>query len=168
MGPKSQLLVCIYKSEIYVIDNLSLLLLGHKYNAPHKLIISTVRTHYCRPNSTVSHQMTKTATKKDPNKKHTSILSARRVAAASAALVATGAATRQSLISGTAVKGKMRKKLLSRQQANQARHTLDAEFRDLRTRVSFYRICFSPPSPLPSFLPSFVSFRCELASDLKY
>ena len=97
--------------------------------------------------------MSKTAIKKGPNKKRiptpsgTNQIRTRRVAAVA---VAATAAKKLMPASGNAGNGKTRKKKLSHQQASQARDVLDAEFRDLRSGVSFTS---SPPLVLP--LPVF-------------
>jgi hypothetical protein len=91
--------------------------------------------------------MSKTAIKKGPNKKRiptpsgTNQIRTRRVAAVA---VAATAAKKLTPASGNAGNGKTCKKKLSHQQASQARDVLDAEFRDLRSGVSF--TSSSPPS----------------------
>jgi hypothetical protein len=106
--------------------------------------------------------MSKSATKKGSNKKHTSILSAttqiraRRAAPTSIAAAAAVAVKKLSLGSGNAGNVKMRKKKLSHQQASQARDMLDAEFRDLRASVCFFSnslLTFQTPLPPPALSP---------------
>ncbi|KAI0256169.1 hypothetical protein BJV78DRAFT_1349898 [Lactifluus subvellereus] len=86
--------------------------------------------------------MAKTATTKCSNKKRipapsrTNQMRARRVAAAAAAVVVVAAAAAITLTHASGNAGnssKKRKKKLSHQQASEARHMLDAEFRDLRS-----------------------------------
>jgi hypothetical protein len=95
--------------------------------------------------------MAKTATKKGPNKKRTSILS--NTNQIRAHHVATVAAKMQSPASGQASNSKTRKKKLSHQQASQARDVLDAEFRGLRAGVSFIEIALSTLHS-PTLLPA--------------
>lgn len=76
--------------------------------------------------------MPKTVTsQKDSNKNHTSI---------TASIASQSRARRSAVATAKKNRGKPRKKL-SHQQATQTRDLLDAEFRDLRVKVSFYPLC---------------------------
>jgi hypothetical protein len=108
--------------------------------------------------------MSKTSTKKSPNRKHTSTTSTATVQtharhAATAASVAD--AKKRVSLGNTGAASKLRKKSrkkLSHQQAAEARDTLDAEFRDMRRVGVSTRLTRKPRTytllPAPNAPPS--------------
>jgi hypothetical protein len=112
--------------------------------------------------------MSKTSTKKGLNRKHISTLTAtdqthsRHAAAAASVADAKKRVSLGNTVTGAARKlRKKTRKKLSHQQAAEARHTLDAEFRDMRrARVSTtldYTHTSSSPHTLPPLLRCSVS-----------